>query len=129
MCKAPTSVTTDPKWRASQSLKQYPALMAYILDRNQLDGEAWCDQLNMDETDARRGLLADVANELARAKSDYIANQKRARRPWKESPRDAVMALWLGLPITRARGPGHGYYMACSVLTHSLIGRQECEAA
>jgi hypothetical protein len=61
--------------------EQYPALLAYIHNRNTLpNSAAWCGQLRTDETAAREGGFADVAAELKAAKAAYAEAQKALGR-------------------------------------------------
>ena len=91
---------------------RYPALMAYIEDRNRLDGAgAWCDQLRKDKAEAEAGGLSDVARELRQAQADLGSY-----------PYNRDMGAFLGLTIENNNEPRHGYYMACGVMASHAMG-------
>ena len=103
------SVPADAeKLQAAQTA--YPALMAYILDRNTVTG--WCSASSHDDENAFNGELADVAADLTRAQADYGSY-----------PYNASMGRFLGLAIKAGNHePEHGYYMASSVHSHYRLG-------
>lgn len=93
---------------------KYPALMAYIANRNLLDTAAkWCDQLRLDQAAARNGEFANIAKDLESATADY-AVEARAKGH-SEYPYNSAMGDFLGLPLKANHEPGHGYYMAVQV--------------
>lgn len=101
--------------------EQYPALMAYIYNRNALQSAAeWCDQLRQDERAALAGEFADVAKELKAAKADFGSY-----------PYNADMGRFLGLELRSNNEPTHGYYMACGVQDAFELGeaRRKVESA
>lgn len=103
--------------------EKYPGLMAYIHDRNRMPRAAdWCDQLHVDEADARKGGFADVASQLRIAQADYAKTSKAAGG--SGYPYNRAMGEFLGLPIKDNGDPGagSGYYMANSVMSHHSLG-------
>jgi hypothetical protein len=58
----------------AESTLKYPALMAYIADRNNLaKATDWCSQLRVDEELARTGELTEVAQQMTLEQADYGA--------------------------------------------------------
>jgi hypothetical protein len=93
---------------------KYPALMAYVADRNKLaKADDWCRQLRIDEEAARIGAvdLAEVAQQMKQAQADYGAY-----------PYNSAMGTFLGLPLKENGEPDHGYYMANGVQKHHALG-------
>ena len=89
----------------AESTLKYPALMAYIADRNNLAKAAnWCRQLRLDEEEARIGTvnLAEVAQQMTQAQAEYGAY-----------PYNSAMGTFLGLRAKGQRGTGrwllHGF--------------------
>jgi|GEM_PF-3113689 len=108
-----------------EAAARYPALMAYIASRSAI--KPWFDQLNADEAAAADGSLSDVAGEMARADSDFAAQeQAQGRRGY---PYNRDMGLFLGLPIRENGEPPHGYYMARRVRESYAVGIARREAA
>ena len=102
-----------------ESTHKYPALIAYILDRNSLEKSSqWCEQLRMDERAAHTGALADVAEQLKQAQADYGSY-----------PYNSAMGEFLGLAIKGNGEPEHGYYMASRVKNHYNLGAAQRRAA
>ncbi len=103
----------------TESTLKYPALMAYILDRNTLATSAlWCDQLRLDEQAARSGELSEVAEQMKQAQADYGS-----------FPYNSAMGEFLGLAIKGNGEPAHGYYMANAVKNHYTLGAAQRRAA
>jgi hypothetical protein len=105
----------------AESTVKYPALMAFIADRNLLTKAAdWCRQLRLDEEAARVGAinLAEVARELTQAQADYGSY-----------PYNSSMGTFLGLPLKENGEPDHGYYMAGGVMHHYALGVAQRRAA
>lgn len=99
----------------------YPALMAYIMDRNTLGpARDWCDRLREDQDIAVAGGFADVAAEMERARADYAAQQ--AAKGQSGFPYNSAMGEYLGLPLKGNHEPEHGYYMASCVATSYRLG-------
>lgn len=99
----------------------YPALVAYIHDRNLSEGTRdWYDRLCEDKAAAEGGAFADLAADLERAEADY-ATLARAKGH-DGYPYNSAMGEFLGLPLGTDREPRHGYYMACGVASHHKLG-------
>ena len=112
----------------AESTAKYPALMAYIAERNQLlTASEWCGQLHKDEETARTGGLADVAAQMKQAQTDYAAQQKA--KGFEGYPYNSVMGTFLGLPLKGNNEPDHGYYMAGGVMNHYALGAAQRRAA
>jgi hypothetical protein len=104
---------------------QYPALMAYITARSAI--KPWYEALRADEAEAFQGGLADVANEMEMAQSDYAAAQKGKGQTGY--PYNSAMGEYLGLAINPGNHePGNGYYMAGRVMNHYRLGVATREA-
>lgn len=98
--------------------ERYPALMAYIDNRSTRTDMHWTAQLRLDEAEAAKGGLADVAAQLRQAQADYGAY-----------PYNSAMGEFLGLPIRPGNNePPHGYYMAGRVMVHHAMGEAQREA-
>lgn len=109
---------------------QWPALMAYIHDRNTLlTSAAWCAQLRKDEVEAHGGAFADVVADLQAAKAAYAETRKAVGQ--SDYPYNSDMGRFLGLELRPNNEPGHGYYMACKVQDAYEYGqaRRKVEAA
>jgi hypothetical protein len=116
----------------AESTMKYPALMAYITDRNLLPkAEDWCRQLRKDEELARHGSLhgglADVAQQMALAQADYA--ESRRLLGFDGFPYNSAMGTFLGLPLKDNGEPDHGYYMASGVMKHHALGVAQRRAA
>lgn len=104
----------------AESTSKYPALMAYIADRNTLPTtSAWCDQLRKDEQTAQNGGLADIAEQLKQAQADYAIEQRS--KGYTEYPYNSAMGEYLGLPLKGNNEPEHGYYMASCLKSHYAL--------
>lgn len=112
----------------AESTLKYPALMAYIAERNQLaTSNEWCGQLRKDEEEARTGGLVEVAEELRQAQTDYATTQRT--KGYTEYPYNSAMGEFLGLPLKGNNEPDHGYYMAGGVMNHYTLGVAQRRAA
>ena len=112
----------------AESTLKYPALMAYILDRNKLETSGqWCGQLRLDEETARTGGLSEVAEQLEQAQTDYATEQRA--KGYTEYPYNSAMGTFLGLALKGNNEPEHGYYMAGGVMHHYALGVAQRRAA
>ena len=112
----------------TESTLKYPALMAYIAERNLLlTSSEWCGRLRQDEETARAGGLAEVAAELSQAQANYAETQKA--KGYTEYPYNSAMGTFLGLPLKGNNEPDHGYYMASGVMNHYALGVAQRRAA
>ena len=112
-------------------LASFPALMAYIADRNLLASpREWCARLREDEAAADAGDLADVAADMGEAKAAFAADMARLNPDSSTFPYNRQMGEYLGLAIRESGEPEHGYYMANCVRNHYLAGeaRRQIEA-
>jgi hypothetical protein len=108
--------------------EQYPALMASIADRSaEAEKTAW-NTLRTDEAAAVQGELAQIAQELEKAKADYAAIELSKGR--SGYPYNSEMGIFLGLPLRSNHEPPRGYYFASQVMNHFRLGaaRREVES-
>ena len=105
----------------AESTLKYPALMAYIADRNNLAKAAnWCRQLRLNEEEARIGTVTWLKSRsrLTQAQAEYGAY-----------PYNSAMGTFLGLPLKDNGEPDNGYYMASGVMKHHSLGVAQRRAA
>lgn len=98
--------------------------MAYIQDRSTGNPKPseWCDQLRIDEQEARNGGFAGVAADMMRAQADYRDEQEANGEDGY--PYNRGMGCFLGLPIAPgSEEPPIGYYMASRVMHYFRLGR------
>lgn len=108
---------------------KYPALMAYIHDRDSEDSDTAYAKLRDDERIAVIGGLSEVALELERAQADFAAS--RLARGLTGYPYNREMGIYLGLlPLEGNQESDRGYYFASQVMHHYRFGaaRREVES-